>query len=65
MTHENTDAAKRIKIHGSGEFVHSDDCGDRLGFKVLADLLCLLRVVRVVVRSHVEKHGDQDIVDLL
>jgi hypothetical protein len=65
VTHENTDAAKRIKIHGSGEFVHSDDGGDGLGFKILAHLFCFLRVVRVIVRSHVEKHGDQDIVDLL
>ena len=56
MTHENTDAAKRIKIHGSGEFVHSDDGGDRLGFKVLADLFCLLRVTPSVTLP--EREGD-------
>ena len=37
---------------------------DRFGFKDFAHFLCLLRVVRVVVRSHIKEHRDQDIVDL-
>jgi hypothetical protein len=64
MTHENADAAKRIKIHGSGEFVHGHDGGNGLGFKVFIDLFSLLGVVRVVVSRNIQENSDQGVVDL-